>query len=45
MGKTIIKNCDIADFDTLKYDRKDILIEDDLIVKLPILFRRKETKR
>ncbi len=34
MGKTIIKNCDIADFDTLKYDRKDILIEDDLIVKI-----------
>lgn len=34
MGRYLLKNCDIADFDTLKCERKDILIKDDLIEQI-----------
>lgn len=34
MGKFLLKNCDIANFDTLKTERNDILIVDDRISKI-----------
>ncbi len=34
MSKFLLKNCDIANFETLGYDRKDILINQDKIEKI-----------
>ena len=34
MGKFLLKNCDIANFDTLKTERNDILLVDDRIAKI-----------